>query len=81
MVGESGGLIDLLVERSLDGAIVKEVDGLAELAGCMDSPDPLEDGPFLNELVRRRPLVPGIGWCPGPDCVANEGLYEEFQRQ
>jgi len=84
LVGESGGLIDLLVERSLGGAIVEEVDSLAELADHVDAPDPLEDGPFLTELARRRPLVLGIGWCPGPDCVANEGLYtqyEQFQRQ
>jgi len=77
LVGESGGLIDLLVERSLDAAIVEEVDGLAELADRVDSPDPLEDGLFLKELVRRRPLILGIGWCPGPDRVANEGLYTQ----
>jgi len=77
LVGESSGLIDLLIERSLDAAIVEEVDGLAELADHVDSPDPLEDGLFLKELVHRRPLILGIGWCPGPDCVANEGLYTQ----
>jgi hypothetical protein len=51
LIEESGGLIDLLVERSLGGAIVEEVDNLAEPADRVDAPDALEDGPILKELA------------------------------
>jgi hypothetical protein len=80
LVGESGGLIDVLVERSLGGAIVAEVDGLAGLADRVDAPDALEEGPLLKELARRRPLVLGVRWCPGAGRVANGGLYAQYEQ-
>ena len=70
----------LLVERSPGGATVSEVDGLAGLADRVDAPDALEDGPLLKELARRRPLVLGVRWCPGSDCVANGGLYAQYKQ-
>jgi len=77
LVGESDGLV---VKRSLGGAIAAEVDGLAGLADRVDAPDALEDGPLLKELARRRPLVLGVRWCPGPDRVANAGLYAQYKQ-
>ena len=78
-VGEGGGFIDVLVERSLGGAAA-EVDGLAGLADRVDAPDALEDGPLLKELARKRPLVLEVRWCPGPDRVANGGLYAQCKQ-
>jgi len=79
-VGEGGGFIDVLVERSLAGATAAEVDGLAGLADRVDAPDALEDGPLLKELARRRPLVLEVRWCPAADRVANGGLYAQYKQ-
>ena len=79
-VGEGGGFIDVLVERSLGAAAAAEVDGLAGLADRVDAPDALEDGPLLKELARRRPFVLEVRWCPGPDRVANGGLYAQYKQ-
>jgi hypothetical protein len=77
-VGEGGGFIDVLVERSL--AAAAEVDGFAGLADRVDAPDTLEDGPLLKELARRRPLVLDVRWCPAADRVANGGLYAQYKQ-
>lgn len=79
LVGECGGLMDVLVERSLGGAIAAEVDGLAGLVDRVDVPDALEDGPLLKELARRRPLL-DVRWCPGADRVVNGGLYAQYKQ-
>ena len=66
--------------RTIHGAIVEEVDSLAELVDCVDVPNALEDRPILKELARRRSLVLGIGWCPGPNRIANGGLYAQYEQ-
>jgi len=78
LVGESGGLIAVLVERARGGGIGAEVDGLAGLVDRVEAPDALEDGLLLNELARRRPPVLGVRWCPGAERTANGGLYAQY---